>query len=392
MQGGAGIAARRLHESLLVAGHDSHIVTLDRGVSATKNQLLIKRSKKLILVSKIYTLLNLRFDSLSFFSIFTTGVSFRKFMIRVNPLLLEVENNPIIHIHNWYNFLTIRVMKKICATGIPVVFTLHDQRLLTGGCHYALECTGFQGGCKKCPEIKGFAKRQIEYNSRTIKKLSEKFPEIVFIAPSKWLASEVRKSSQTRKVRTIQIYNVVPASEFPRASERELLDSTTLNSKPFKYVGVASMDKMALIKGGDITEKLRHNLQEGESDVRLLFLSEWLREGKAYSAFWKNISATLVLSRADNSPNVIHESKINNLPVIASTVGGLPELLDSVQDLLIRDINIPISELSEKIIQFVEKRTRKKTNNEILNLYHEVVGTPLLSHIELYRSIADSRV
>ena len=109
MQGGAGIAARRLHESLLVAGHDSHIVTLDRGVSATKNQLLIKRSKKLILVSKIYTLLNLRFDSLSFFSIFTTGVSFRKFMIRVNPLLLEVENNPVIHIHNWYNFLTIRV-------------------------------------------------------------------------------------------------------------------------------------------------------------------------------------------------------------------------------------------------------------------------------------------
>ena len=50
----------------------------------------------------------------------------------------------IFHIHNWFNLINLMELRKLLDLGYGVVFTLHDQRLFTGGCHYSLNCSKFK--------------------------------------------------------------------------------------------------------------------------------------------------------------------------------------------------------------------------------------------------------
>ena len=48
--------------------------------------------------------------------------------------------------------------------------------------------------------------------------------------------------------------------------------------------------------------------------------------------FYSSIDILLVLSRMDNSPNVIHEAHSVGIPVIATKIGGISELLNDEYD------------------------------------------------------------
>jgi glycosyltransferase involved in cell wall biosynthesis len=69
--------------------------------------------------------------------------------------------------------------------------------------------------------------------------------------------------------------------------------------------------------------------------------------------FWNLIDYLLVPSVLDNSPNVIHEAKILGIPVIATKVGGIGELLNLHYDYevdLTDDTHNAIVQIIEKII------------------------------------------
>jgi glycosyltransferase involved in cell wall biosynthesis len=340
--------------------------------------------------SKITTFVNLQIGAISFFSVFSTGISFRK----VTELITEAENNlsiaRVIHIHNWYNFLDIKVMKKIAASGLPIVLTLHDERLLTGGCHYALECVGFHSGCLKCPSAEMISRNQIRRNSKTLNDLFSNYPNVFIIAPSKWIALEASYSSQTKFAKIVQIYNVFEPPKAVNSKDQVIGNSTSQAEKNKIYLGVASLDKKSLIKGGDITEKLERYFNDEQINVEITYLSEWLSSGKSFDSFWTQISTILVLSRADNSPNVIHEAKFNNVPVIGSSAGGIPELLRSEFDLIIDDLEAPINCLAERIVNFLETLPDRSHGKTISNFHSTHIGAPVTSHIELYDSIINT--
>jgi glycosyltransferase involved in cell wall biosynthesis len=69
--------------------------------------------------------------------------------------------------------------------------------------------------------------------------------------------------------------------------------------------------------------------------IKFKFLKHFQTVGTDSDNFWANIDYLLVLSRADNSPNVIHEAKSKGVPVISSMVGGIGELLNSEKDIII---------------------------------------------------------
>lgn len=388
MKGGAGIAATRLHEALLANQVESHLITLNADTQS-KQQTVFKRSYLMVITSKIITFLNLKYGTMSFFSIFTTGISFRKLLPMIVPLNCG-QRKPIIHFHNWYNLVSIKVMKKIAESGYAIVLTLHDERLLTGGCHYALSCVGFHSGCTNCPEVDWVAKRQVEKNAKISGELFAHYPNIFMIAPSQWIYGEVQQSRQTSRTKVFQIYNVIEPNRAP-ADTKEIFSTHTAGSElSTKFLGVASLDKDSLIKGGDITQELNQIFEGSTEDVRIIFLSEWLSSGNSFDSFWSEISAVLVLSRADNSPNVIHEAKINNVAVIASSVGGIPELLNQDFDLVLEDLSIPINDLSNQIISFVRKISYKPIADGISSSHTRLIGSPVKAHIELYESIANA--
>ena len=55
-------------------------------------------------------------------------------------------------------------MKLIDKLGdMPIVITLHDQRLLTGGCHYTTTCQGFMSDCSNCPKVSPLGKKIVKH-------------------------------------------------------------------------------------------------------------------------------------------------------------------------------------------------------------------------------------
>ena len=155
-------------------------------------------------------------------------------------------------------------------------------------------------------------------------------------------------------------------------------------------IGVASMDSSSPLKGGDFIPKIVDLLRRENQIFRVKYLSQYSQTEKGYLNFWKEIDCLLVLSRADNSPNVIHEAKIANVPIIGTRTGGIPELLNESFDFIIENddnlvgnVALAISSLSNNPIQlpqdinlryrFAESRGHIEG---FLGVYSEISGLP----------------
>lgn len=108
-------------------------------------------------------------------------------------------------------------------------------------------------------------------------------------------------------------------------------------------IGVASANPDDPLKGGDLIYELEKILKTKVNDIEIVYLANYSSE--KYFDFWISLDCLLVPSRGDNSPNVIHEAKQFGLPIIATEVGGITEMLFSDMDTL-----IDISELTAESI------------------------------------------
>ena len=103
--------------------------------------------------------------------------------------------------------------------------------------------------------------------------------------------------------------------------------------------------------------------------------------------FWGDIDYLLVLSRADNSPNVIHEAKINGIPVIGANVGGISELLNPEYDYLIEMNDREV----DQILNIIEKifTSKKKLDPELIQKnYSQFISDELSKFLLVYNSIS----
>jgi glycosyltransferase involved in cell wall biosynthesis len=239
-------------------------------------------------------------------------------------LSLAKTENTVFHIHNWYNLIPESQIYELSKTGFPVVVTLHDQRLLTGGCHYTFDCTEFINGCANCPTIinalNQIPEKVVSKREKYLAKGSMQ-PWLTYVAPSRWMESEAKKSKQSSKISNIFIPNVLGPSFKTEGRVRARKPGEKLR------VGIASMDPNSYVKGGDVIQELISMAEEGKSHFELLFLKDFASTTERIREFWQQLDFLLVSSRADNSPNVIHEAHQYGVPVIASQVGGISELL-----------------------------------------------------------------
>jgi glycosyltransferase involved in cell wall biosynthesis len=124
----------------------------------------------------------------------------------------------VINLH-WVNqgtfsLRTIRKIKK------PIVWTLRDMWLMTGGCHYSFECSKYQAYCVKCPVL-GSSKNYdlssyiLGYKIRTI---SDK---IHYVAISNWLKDVGSKSSLLKGMNIRVIHNGIDASELKVINKKD---------------------------------------------------------------------------------------------------------------------------------------------------------------------------
>lgn len=194
--GGAGEAALRVHNGLLRRDVDSRLFCLSKkcdepaveafGRSGFLYDLLFrlkhKLKSKLNVVNKDYYF----FDS---------GVYAIESFRGLEGVIQRFEPDRVI-LYWVSGFISPRVIGELCSQrNISVYWYLTDMAPLTGGCHYAWDCDGYERSCGKCPALG--ARRENDISSTTLQAKRHYISNspLKILSPNKFMTEQVRKSA-----------------------------------------------------------------------------------------------------------------------------------------------------------------------------------------------------
>ena len=392
--GGAGLAASRLAAAQVSNGINA-VVLSNQGKSGQARN--IPKNLWSICKSKITTASNILLTKANVpaHSIFSVSSIRRETIVSLKP--------EIIHIHNWYNLLSLSDIN-FFLENFSVVFTMHDMRLLTGGCHYSLDCTNFQTNCMNCPQTR----TSLNFNSAQKRELEAIFManrgRYAVVAPSNWLSGlALENSIGSNASEVLSIPNAINKKDLRFSAEP--LNKNESGTSNLLFV---SHDLDSPIKGLDLLlsalveleEKyeLRFNLTTvGRGFERISINSKLVVTNieKCDPVQMKQLmtsqDALVVPSRNDNSPNVILEAQSIGLVVIASAVGGISELVLENETGFIFDPNT--DSLVQSLLNFHNAKNLEviRKNAQEFSWDRNNESNIVASHVALYERLLNEK-
>lgn len=356
--GGAGLAARRLHHQLLSEGVKSDFYCLERSTfEPGSNEYAIKRNLRRKLISKLAIFTNEKLTKQIHFSVFSTNAASLRFFKG-----LSKDKTRVLHFHNWQNLISQKSLLKLISEGFPIVLTLHDERISTGGCHYRLDCVENYSGCRSCPRASKLLYPRIRQNRESqFSVLNQDVPNLALISPSKWLRDSVLETFNVTHNKIVNVLNPLGPNW-----DAEIFEFRTKGTSEGKTkVGVATMSD-SFVKHGELLQELVND-PSFVKDYEIVYLRNFPELESGLSNFWKEIDLLLALSRADNSPNSIAEARSLGIPVLSSKVGGIPELLGK-NDIALEDDEHNVSEILSKLSLMKSNESKEPEQNPGLEL------------------------
>jgi hypothetical protein len=339
--GGAGLAARRLNEALNSHGIPSTFMAIEKtGFFANVNEVEIKRHG----IQKITSAINTRIQNNINQSVSVTLSSSRATNLG-NMLSKLDERNTILQVHNWFNLLSFQDLRAVASSKFRVVFTMHDQRLFTGGCHYSFDCRGYETSCSNCPLVSALGKTKVSRNHLFFQEMFSIKNKFIFTAPSRWMVDKAKKSSILSGHEILLTPNVLGPTFLDDVSVNPIAE---IEGRKIR-VGVASGDPNSFTKGGDLVQTIANY-----PFLEVVFLKDYTES--RHGEFWNYIDTLFLPSRADNSPNVILEANAFGVPIVAARVGGIPENLSSEFDSL---FEMGVDQMDYVVRLIKESATRK---------------------------------
>ncbi|WP_291855758.1 glycosyltransferase [Marinilabilia sp.] len=352
--GGAAVAAVRLLEASLHYGINARMLVLEGSGKHEKVEVLI-RSRLSRLVEK------LKFLGEIFFFIpfeknrqnrFAFSRSRFGFDISRHPLVREAD---VLHLH-WVNqgFLSLKGLKKLIATGKPVVWTLHDTWPFTGGCHYPGTCGGFTSTCGQCPMLKRPAPDDLSARQHEAKENIYQGASITFVGCSKWMQEMAAKSALVRKDlkhAVNQVFNPIDIDHFnPEQkslvrrqlglpeNKKLLLFGAANVADPRKGIGflLKALNYLSQRESG-LEEKLElmvfgKNIESLGAELTFKLHSfDVVKNETEMARLYQATDLFVLPSMQDNLPNTVVESMACGTPVAAFNIGGVPEMIQHRQ-------------------------------------------------------------
>lgn len=344
--GGAAIAALRLHRAMLAEGLDSYFFCLNRSITDDERILSISGSKKYfvkfsnVLKNKVFQKFNLR-PGKGIFSSFNIGYSIKK--------TVNLNEFDIIYLH-WVNgqFINFKSLEEILKTGKKVYWFMHDMFPITGGCHYAFDCQGFKNSCGSCPNLKKPSNKDFSYKQLKKKiKLLSKYPNLSFVGPSKWLSQMASAAALCKGHKVYHIPNVLDSSIF-KPSDKAFCRNLLNLSQDKKIILFGAQSALTNVYKGfsylkDAMDILAKDSEIAKDSIQvLLFGSSYNKEiadllpfdCRFLGTIHDEVALNLIYNSADlfcipslqeNFANTIMESIHCHTPVVGFDVGGIPD-------------------------------------------------------------------
>lgn len=215
----------------------------------------------------------------------------------------------------------------------PLVVTVHDCSLLTGGCVYPIDCDGWRTGClTPCP--RGYPDAALLQERRA---LALRAAAPLLVSPSGWLARMVR-------VRFPELgCMLAPNGVEPAGGLSQRAARSALGIAPGARVAVfvAHGGERAMLKGGHRWMALWSAVKHAVPAAVGLMVGGEATEREGDLLRWPYVDRTLLdtlLSAsdvfvyptlADNHALVVLEAMAAGVPVCAFRVGGMPEQVET---------------------------------------------------------------
>lgn len=332
--GGAYKATTRIHESMELCGIESEILIRTKAHDDTPGKEIFTNGFQKI-ISKVKNGLNLLLSEGEIISDYF-GKDISKNSI--------VQNADVVILH-WVNsFISYRNVEQLVKIKKPIILVMHDMWVFTGGCHCDHNCGKYETGCGNCPLLKKQTENDISRRNFVRKQRMFQNGNICIVGPSKWIVSCAQKSPITNRQRIERIPNPIDTTKFhPIEKEKELYGKYFLDNKKriilygamnavgdknkgFLYLkkAISKLDKnqYQLVIFGNRTEDLE--IKELISTRFLGYIHEEERLIELY-----NLADVFVCpSQQENYPNSVLEAQACNTPVVAFSIGGIPDIVE----------------------------------------------------------------
>jgi glycosyltransferase involved in cell wall biosynthesis len=256
--------------------------------------------------------------------------------------IIEKYQPDLINIH-WINngFLSISQIKSL-KTKTPIVFTLHDRWLMTGGCHVSFDCMKFKNICSSCIQLNSDKKFDLSSLIQKRKRnliLNRKFS---FVGISKWMSNSAKESNILKNENVINLPNPINTSFFNgidknhakgvlgiNTSKKILLfgavNATTDHQKGFhllkKVINLLNKDNYLIVLFGN-----RENELFEELEIEIIPLG-YIFDEITMRAVINASDVYLLPSLQENLSNSVMESLSCGVPVVSFDVGGNSDMV-----------------------------------------------------------------
>ncbi|MCX6145702.1 MAG: glycosyltransferase family 4 protein, partial [Candidatus Kapabacteria bacterium] len=400
-EGGAAIAAFRLHQSLLECGVDSRMLvqfkkSRDRSVLGPNSRL----DKFIALIKpKIDNFPLARYSNVK--NLFSTNWVYSK----TNLSLINKIKPDIVHIH-WTNFGMFRI-EDLAKINAPLILSMHDNWTFTGGCHYFGTCEKYKGACGKCPLLNSNRENDLSHIVFKRKKNTySKIDNITFIGLSQWMMKCGKESSLLRDKTVINLPNTINTNKFkvlnktfcrdiwnlPYEKTLILFGAINVMNDPRKGINKL-LSALSLIKESNI-ELVIFGMESTEKPLQSFMKENYIgqiSDESSLVSLYNACDVTAVPSLYENLSNVIMESLSCGTPVVAFDIGGNSDMIIHLQNGYLanpydtKDLATGIEwVIKNNFAENLGNNAREKINFEFS---YKIVST---KYIDLYKSILNS--